>query len=221
MSIKKLLLCVAAMAIAMTAFASSAMAATDGVIKDSDGTIIPANKELKARGWASFTSLSGGIECHVTATIKATGALGTTGQVTAFAPATTTCKGVGAFEGCKVTADTVNNLPYAVTVTPTDLDVTGTIAINSTLSNCNTTSIVGVNLAFTAITLKVIKTGTNPITNTESKLGATGTTNDLIAGVEISGNGTAEILNAGTKLPVEAKGELEIEGTNRCTYKIT
>ena len=34
MSIKKLLLCVAAMAIAMTAFASSAMAAEDGVIKD-------------------------------------------------------------------------------------------------------------------------------------------------------------------------------------------
>jgi hypothetical protein len=222
MSIKKsLLLSFAVTAIAMSAFASSAMA-VDGTIKDTDGTVIPNGTSISLKGWAKFETLGTGIECHVTSTVVSSGS-GTTGSVTAFAPITSTCHGFGSiYNGCKVTSDSVLNLPYSATVTSTDVDVTSTnIAINSGLSSCVNTNVTFTNLSFEeGITLKPLKTGVRAVTNTENKLGTTTTAGagEPIAGVELSGLGFAE--NNLGELGVEATGELEIEGGARCTYKL-
>lgn len=219
MSIKKsLLLSVAAMAIAMTAFASSAMAATDGVIKDTNGSTIVEGTVLSAKGWAKFETLGTGIECHVEAAVKA-GKEGKVGEVTVFKPVAATCHGFGSiYKNCKVTSTSVENLPYPATVTPTDIDVTDEITILGSLNSCENTKLTFTNLFFEEATLIPLKTGANGATNTENHLGGTASAGEEIAGIEIEAEGEA-VNNIGT-LAVEATGELEIEGAARCTYKI-
>jgi hypothetical protein len=226
MSIKKsLLLSFAAMAIAMTAFASSALAAEDGVLQDTNGNPITdpvgAPVELHFTGWAKFETLGTGIECHVTALYTPTGTEGKTGDITGFTPITSTCHGFGSiYNGCKVTTDTVLNQPYHVTVTKTDFDVTSTnIVINSTLSSCVNTNVTFTNLSFEeGVTLKPLKTGTRAVTDTAGNLGTTAAAGDPIAGVELSAQGFAE--NNLGELGVEATGELELTSPERCTYKL-
>jgi hypothetical protein len=227
MSIKKsLLLSIATAAIAMTALAPSAMGATDGVIRDvtSPNGIIPANTGLHLIGWARFQTGGSGIMCHVTGQAETTGTTGTTGDATAFVITTSTCEGFGvAYANCTVTADSVNNLPYHVTVTPSDLDVTGNIQITSSLGatpgkTCNFTF---TNLSFEEITLVPLNT-TNPrtVTNTGNRLGNVAAAGEAIAGVRIEGEGEAEN-NTLIPFPVAAEGELELTSPERCTYKIS
>jgi hypothetical protein len=215
MSIKKSLLAMAVTALALMGFASSSMAATDGVIKDTNGSLIANGATLHAVGFAKFTASVGSFQCHVTGTIEATGATGTTGDVKQFnVPNLANCTGTGFLAGCILVHQTTTNLPYHVTVTPTDLDVTGSIVLHNHYSNCIITE---QTLTFSeGITLTPLKTGTDVVTGTSGKLGTTAAVGDEIAGVEISGNGT---VNPGG-LAVTASGKLELTSPERCTYKL-
>jgi hypothetical protein len=225
MSTKKSLLAIAAMALSLMGFASSASAATDGVIRDvTTNAIIPAGTELHAVGFAKFSSGFGNFECHVTANIKATGAAGTTGEVTNFSiPNTANCTGSGALAGCTLKSDTITNLPWNATVTPPggsipagDLDITdpSNIVIDNEFSGgffCPSS----LTLTFPSITLTPLKTGTTQVTGgTSAVLGGTAALNDPIAGVEISGSGTSPLGS------VTASGQLELTSPGRCTWKI-
>jgi hypothetical protein len=227
MSIKKSLLpSFAAMAIALTAFASSAMAAEDGVLKDvTTGNPItdPAGApvELHFVGWTKFETLGTGIECHVTALYTPTGTEGKTGDITGFTPITSSCHGFGSiYNGCKITSDSVLNQPYHVTVTKTDFDVTATnIAITNTFSSCVNSNVTFENLFFEeGATLKPLKTGTRTVTDTAGNLGTTAAAGDPIAGVELSAQGVAE--NNLGEIGIELTGELELTSPERCTYKL-
>jgi hypothetical protein len=227
MSIKnRLLLSVAAMAIALTAFASPTMAAEDGVLRDvTTGQPItdPAGGpvELHFVGWTKFEVLGTGIECHVTALYTPTGAEGKTGDITDFTLETNTCHGFGSiYNGCKVTTDSILNEPYHVTVTKTDFDVTATnIVIASTLSSCMDSNVTFLNFFYEeGITLKPLKTGTRTVTNTAGNLGTTAAAGEPIAGVDFSAPVVIES-NFG-EFGLEVVGELELTSPERCTYKL-
>jgi hypothetical protein len=233
MSIKKGLIALAAMAIAMMGLASTAMA-VDGKIRDvtSTSTEIPNARELHFVGSAKFSNANmptpDSYECHVTSVVKTTALGGSTGQVTKFEiPNTANCKGTGVFQGCTLTSHSTTNLPYSVTTTATDFDVTGTIVIHNTYSGC---LVEKATLTFSTITLKPLKTGTETVTGTSGRLGTTaaaGTSSadgDPIAGVELSGTGVADITALGfeTSENVTASGNLELsEAADRCTWYLS
>jgi len=230
MSMKKSLLALAATALALMGFASSAMAATDGVVRDvTTNAIIPNATELHAVGFAKFRdpATGGTFECHVTSVIKAEGATGTTGKVTSFGiPDTTKCTGGGVLAFCTLTSNTTDNLPYHATVTPPgagipagDFDVTGNIVLTQNFGGfC---PIAGANkITFNAITLTPLKTGAEAVTGTSGRLGTTAALNDPIAGIELSGTGTLDKPDGSTAV-IEASGKLELSSaTQRCTWKI-
>jgi hypothetical protein len=239
MSIRKSLIAVAAMALALMGFASSAMAATDGVIRDTvDNSIIPANREVHLIGWAKFDTSSGNYECHVTSVLKVTGSTGTTGHVKTFTvPDRSKCTGSGFLSGCTLTAFSNNTEglhPWHVTVTPPsetipagDFDVkpeseSEKIEIHNTFGGSCFGSGQSVTLKFSTITLKPLQTGTTTITGVPAgtgHLGGTATAAEpKIAGAEISGTGTVE---GGLGGSVTATGELEVTEADRCTWKIT
>jgi hypothetical protein len=226
MSIKRsLLLSIATVALAMTALAPSAMGATDGVLRDvnSPNGIIPAGTNLHFVGWTRIQTSGSGMMCHVTAQVEATGSTGTTGDINSFVIATSTCEGFGvAFANCTITADSVNNLPYHVTVTPTDFDVTGNIEITTSIGatptkTCNFTF---TNMFFEEITLVPLNTtNKRTVTNTSNNLGNVAAAGEAISGVRIEGEGEAEN-NTLIPFPVALEGELELTTAERCTYKI-
>jgi len=216
MRTKMSLIAAAAMALALMGFASSAMAATDGVVRDvTNNEIIPLNHELHFVGWARFGSGSGGMKCHVTAIAKATVSNGTTGQVTNFSiPDTTKCTGDGGLAFCTLTGDQVTNLPYHLTATPTDFDVTGNIVIHNQFGGFCPLS--EVTLEFSEITLKPLNTtNKRAVTNTAGNLGNTAAAGEPIAGVELSGSGSSPQVGA-----ITAEGELELTAPDRCTWKL-
>jgi hypothetical protein len=222
MSIKKSLLALVVLALAMMGLASSAMAATDGVLRDvTTNGIIPENKELHLVGWAAFaeTANSGNkFECHVSSVVKTVGATGTEGSVTSFGiPNTSHCTGHGLLAGCTLSSSTTDNLPYHATVTPTDLDVTGTIVITNTFAGAFCPITGNKSLTFSEITLKPLGTvSKHAVTNTAGNLGTTAAAGEGISGVELSGAGTLDPSTA-----ITASGELEIsEATERSTWKI-
>ncbi len=234
MNIKKSLLALVVLALAMTGLASSAMAATDGVIRDvTTNEIIPENHELHAIGWAKFSSSLGSFECHVTSIVKATknteGLQGRTGDVTNFSiPNTANCTGHGGLAECKLKKDTITNLPWHATATPPsetnpagDIDITPGTAGNIVIDNEFEGGFLcpaKVELVFTAITLTPLKTGTTAITGGASPGhlgGGTAALNDPIAGIEISGKGTSPQVGE-----ITASGELELTEPDRCTWKI-
>jgi hypothetical protein len=224
MSIKKSLIVLAAMAIALTGFASSALAATDGVVRDvTDNSLIPENRELHFIGFFRFDVPSvANFRCHVTTIVKITGATGTTGHVKTFTvPDFTKCTGGGTLANCTLSSFSTNTetgSPWHVTATPTDFDVTGNIIISNTFaSSFCLLSGKSVSLTFSSITLKPLKTGSNGATGTFNHLGTTAAAGEPIAGVEIEGTGTAE---GGVSGEVKASGELELTEADRCTWKL-
>jgi hypothetical protein len=223
MGIKKnLLLSMATAAIAMSTLVPSAMGATDGVLKDTNFANIANGAKLHAVGWARFQSGGSGIICHVTGTAEAIGLGGTTGNVTAFVITTSSCHGFGvAYQSCTVTADSVNNLPYPVTVTPNDFDVTDNIEITATLGATpfKTCNFSFTDLFFEEITLVPLATGTRTVTNTSNTLGNVVGNGMPIAGFRIEGEGEAEN-DFLIRFPVAAEGELELTSPERCTYTI-
>jgi|GEM_PF-3538964 len=229
MSIKKSLLAVAATALALMGVVSSASAATDGVIRDTPGGgIIEDGRELHGVGWASFTGESEphGIKCHATSVVKVTGSTGTTGHVSNFSvPNTNNCTGTGIFvTGCTFKSVTSKNLPWHLTVTPTDFDVTPPagkeieVEISVMGFMCPPTVIV----KLPSVTLKPLKTGTDKVTGTAGNLaeGKTTAAGEAIAGVELEGKGKAQMEPFGT-INVTVAGEFELTAPDRCTWKIT
>lgn len=232
MRIKKSLFAVAAMALPMMGIASPAMGVTqDKLVHVETGTTIPANREMHLVGWARFT---GGMKCHVTATVVATGTTGTTGHVKTFTvPDTTKCTGEGffTFQGCNElsshTATTTNASgvhDWDVTATTNDADVSRTAPNQMVLHLKPKGSCVfagsEITLTFGSITLKPLRTNPNFITTgtTGNQIHeTTAATGEQIAGFEISGTGTAHT-PPGT-VNTEASGELELTEADRCTWK--
>jgi hypothetical protein len=234
MSIKKSLIALAAMAIALMGFASTAMAVVDGKIRDvtSTSTEIPNNQELHFVGAAKFSNTSTppeSHECHVTLVVKTTALGGSTGQVTNFTiPNTANCTGTGVYNGCTLTSHSTTNLPYAVTTTATDFDVTGTIVIHHVFSGC---IVEKTTLTFSGITLKPLSTTNKAAaTNTAGNLGDTATAGTssadghAISGVELSGTGQghATVFGFESSENVTLSGKLELsEAANRCTWYLS
>lgn len=227
----RILLAFALAALALTAFASSAMA--EGQIRDvTTNETIPAKRVLHLVGWAQFTSGNEGVKCDVTATLEPTVVGGTEGTVTAFnIPDTTKCQYIGAkFNTCLLSAHGPGGLPWKVKTTKTpDFDITGNIVFNNTFKagSCPFVFPVGritrVKLTFAEITARPLKTGNEVNTGTSNTLGATAALNDPIAGVEISGKGNAEVEFDSTAVvnqATEASGKLELTSPDRCTWKV-
>ena len=227
MSIKKSLLALAAAAMATMAFASPAMA-TDGVIRDHEGTAaIGNNTEVHMIGWAKFTTGKGSFECHVTAVIKATGATGSTGDVTTFnVPDTTKCTGTGLLNGCKLTSHSSNTSFHATVTSNGKIDITktgGKVTIINTFSGC---LVKNLTTTFSSIELTPLKTGTtSPApTGTENRLGVTAALNEPIAGFEFEASAVMhveDIFGGKTEEAVITTGKFEITGAARCTYEIS
>lgn len=216
MSIKKSLLGLAVLAFAMMGFASSAMAATDGVLRDvTTNEIVPLNHETVFKGWAKFSSSIGGTTCHSKSVAKATNALGTEGTASFEVPNVANCTNEGGLASCTLTSVEVKNSPYKLTVTPTDFDVTGNIVLHNHYTGFLCPPEVTVE--FSAVTLKPLgTTSKHAATNTAGNLGTTAAAGEGISGVELEGSGTSP--QAGN---ITAGGELEIESaTDRCTWKI-
>jgi hypothetical protein len=236
MRIKKSLFAVTAMALAMLAFAASAMAVTeDKLVHVSTGTTIPAGRELTGNGWAQFlaTNGTGGMKCHVTSSIVTTGTTGTTGHVKSFNPVTSKCTGSGffSFQGCnELTSDTTTNTSphgstnyiWDATATKNDFSIFNTIDPHMVLHFKPKGSCVlngsEITLTFTEITLSPLNT-TNKrvVTNTAGNLGNTAATGEPIAGWELEGIGIAHI--GGSEVEVKATGEFELTAADRCTWK--
>jgi hypothetical protein len=224
MNIKKSLLALAVMAMATMAFASSATAGTGKVVHVTTGTPIPENRVLHFVGWAQFTSGGGSYKCHVTSASKATGATGTTGQVTQFTvPDTTKCTGTGFLNGCKLKSHTTTNLPYHLTATEADIDVTGNIVLHNEYESCFVSK---VTLTFSSITLTPAKTGkpsAETATGTAGRVAGIAKVGEAIAGAEIHGVGVAHVTTVfGTsEEATTAEGHLELSSaTDRCTWKL-
>lgn len=227
MRITKGLLAMVAMALALTGFASSAIAA-DGVVRDvSSNVIIPENRELHSVGWAKFQGEVGSATCHVTSIIKAVGTTGTSGNVTNFSiPDVTKCSFSGLIAGCTITSSTTDNLPYSSTVTAPgtgipagDFDVTGSILLTQTFAGAFCPIAGNNKITASAMTLTPLGAGTRTVTNTAGHLGVAAVLNEGIAGVSLSGSATLDKPN-GTSEPVTITGELEVTEADRGTWKI-
>jgi hypothetical protein len=222
MKISKSLFAIAATLIATMGLASSAMA-SGGVVRDvTTNAIIPNGTKTEYKGWAKFTGGLGAFTCHVVSTSEATGTAGNTGKVTKFeANGTENCSGSGFLAGCTLESHSTTNLPYHVTVTKEDLDVTGTIVLHNKYKGflCPLNG-EEVTLTFSAITLTPLKTGTTAVTGTSNKLGGTSKPGEPIAGFDISGNGEIHRETTGETEAITASGELEVSDANRCTWKI-
>lgn len=229
MSIRKGLLGVAVVAIAMMGFASSALAAEDGTIVDvENGKPIAVGTKLHLIGWAKFQGGLGGIECHVTSEVEATS--DTTGKVINFSvPDVSKCTRNGGLAFCTLNSVTSDNLPWHVTVTKTDFDVTsgsgiggGAIRITNVFSG-GFCAISGTSsLTFPeGVTLTPLKTGSSAVTGTTGHLlaGGTAAAGEPIAGVEIKAKGKID-KPSGAEEEINATGELELTVPERCTYKI-
>jgi hypothetical protein len=216
MSIRKSLIATAAMALAMMGLASSAMAATDGVIRDvTTNGIVPLNHETRFKGWARFGSESGGTKCHSESVAKATNSTGTTGTASFVVPSVAATACTSEIPGCTLTAVEVTNSPYHMTVTPTDIDVTGNIVIHNKYTG-TFCFFKEITIEFSSITLKPLNTtNARSVTNTNNKIGNTAAAGEPIAGVELSGTGTSPQVGK-----VEATGEMEVTGADLCTWKI-
>jgi hypothetical protein len=226
------LLALAALALGLMGFASSALAAEDGVLRDvSTGEIIPEGTELHAVGWWKFEGAAGSVECHVTTVIEAVGFTGSTGEVTNFSPDITHCRFTGFLARCSITATATDNLPYHATVTAPeagtkpagDIDVTeggsGPIEVVQTFAGAFC-PISGVNRITTEeITMTPLTTGAETVTNTENHLGGPAALNEGIAGIEFAFAGTLDTPSGGHEA-LTYTGRLELTEGQRCTWFI-
>jgi hypothetical protein len=229
MSIRKSMLALAVAAFAAMGLASSATAATDGVVRHvTNNAIIPDKTVQHAVGWAKYvTPENESVECHVTSNLTSTGTTGTTGHTTFEVPDVSKCTTKGGILGaCTVSKVTPTNQPFHVTVTPTDFDVTNTgggeIVLHTEFSGffC---AVDETTLTFPGITLTPTKTGNRAVTGTTIKLGETAKAGDPIAGVLLGGTGivhVTDVFGGDTTENVTASGELAVTGTNLCTWKL-
>jgi hypothetical protein len=217
MSIRKSLLTLAATALMLMGFASPTMAAEDGIIRDvSTGSLIAQGTELHAVGSVKYVIWLGSFECHVTAVIKATGTAGTTAQITSFTiPDTTKCTGSGFLAGCKIKSAITTNLPYSVTVTPADLEVTGNMVFLNEYPSC---VLAKQTMKFYKFTLRTLKTGTDVVTGTNGHLGTTAEEGEPIAGFELEATG---VMPGPPDKEITTTGELELTSPERCTYYLS
>lgn len=213
---KSVPLALVAMALALTT-APSTVSAADGALRDIDGSSIEKGATLHFVGWMRFAFSGNSIQCHITATVEATGPSAL--DVKQFSVDTNNCTGQGLFAGCKTTSVSVEGLPYAVTVTPTDFEIFSEVAIFYGLSNCVFVGFKTFDMLFeTGITLRPLATGSRASTNTSGNLGASASPGEAIAGVEIFGEGEANI--DGAAIPLITTGELELTTLERCTYEL-
>jgi hypothetical protein len=234
MSIKKSLLPLAVLALAMMGLASSAMAGT-GHIRDVKTGLPPeAGRELHFVGWAKFETANASLECHVTAVLVATGTEGKTGHIKTFTvPDTKKCKLTKKLEGCEFTKHEATTTgpsgeeTWDVTATKEDFDLSspGGIVIHNNFKGFLCPE--SVTLTFEeAITLRPLKTGTKPVTNTQNTLGETAKPGEPIAGVEfhvpksVKNTADLKIFTNVTKEEVTAVGELELTEPDRCTWEL-
>jgi len=225
MRFKRSIIAFAAAALATCAFASSAMA-NGGVLKDTNGEEITNGTQLHAVGWAKFEDEGGnGLECHVTAIIEAEN--GETGHVTNFTPETESCVGTGVFNECILVGHENTNLPWHVTTTASDFDVTGNIVIHNQLESCEPQLFIGsareATLTFEEITLTPLEEGERKVTNTENHLGNPAGSGVPIFGVKLHGKGVADVeFSSGFEQSPEitATGELELTEPERGTWQI-
>src|SRR4051794_9904748 len=85
-----------------------------------DGEPLNEAKELSLRGGEVIQVPAGAFLCNAEATMTTEG--GSTAQITAYSVELSSCGGLlGEFNGCEVTAATVANLPWEVTVNSADL----------------------------------------------------------------------------------------------------
>lgn len=109
---------IAAVAIAVFAGPASASAA----VWLHSGEPLSEAKELSLRGGEVIQVPAGAFLCNAEATMTTEG--GSTAQITAYNVELSSCSGLlGEFNGCEVTAATVANLPWDVTVNSADLTV--------------------------------------------------------------------------------------------------
>lgn len=227
MNIKKSLLALVVLALAIMGLASSVMAAEDGVVKDvTTNESIATGTKLHFVGWAKFQGELGGIECHVTSEVEATSA--STGKVTNFSvPDVTKCTRNGGLTLCTLTSVTADNLPYSLTATKTDFDVSDGTAVGGgpiRITNAFTGSFCAIagtsSLTFpSGVTLKPLKAGTRTITNTLGHLGELAAAGEAIAGAELSGTGKIDKPGGGEET-ITASGQLELAEGARGTYKL-
>jgi hypothetical protein len=192
------------------------MAVTDGVVRDvSDNSMIWLRHEVRLKGWTRFGSEAGGTTCHSESIATATNSNGTTGNASFLVPSVSSTACTSEIPGCTLTSVQVTNSPYHLTVTPTDFDVTGSIVIHNQYTG-TFCFFKEITVEFSEITVKPLNTTNKRIvTNTGNNLGNTAAAGEPISGVEISGSGTSPQVGK-----VEASGELEITGADRCTWKI-
>jgi hypothetical protein len=225
MKIKKSSLTVTAAALVGMVLASPATA-FDGVMRDvTNNSIIPNGTTTHYVGWMKYSGGLGSFACHVTINSEAAG-FGSTANVTAFTiPSTALCSGSGFLGGCQLETHSETRLPYYLTVTSTDFDLTSGYAVLGIEIHEKYKGLFcplageGVTLTFSSITLTPLKTGTTTATGTSGKLGGTANTGEPIAGVEISGNGSID-REEGSEEAITVSGELEVDGLNRCTWKL-
>jgi hypothetical protein len=235
MSIKKSLLALAVLALAMMGFASSAMA-EGGHIRDVKTGLPPeAGREFHFVGWAKFETGAGSLECHVTAVLVATGTEGKTGHVKTFTvPDTTKCKKGGGIANCTfksheaTTTGPNGEETWDVTATKEDFDLTsstGVIVIHNKFEGFGCPSEITLTIE-ESITLRPLKTGVKIVTNTQNTLGETAKNGDPIAGIEFhvekSKKSTADVktIFGTTKEELTVAGELELTEADRCTWEL-
>jgi hypothetical protein len=180
MKLKKMLL-LATMALAVVAFAAPAAAHAEQHEFNEATESYEGPLKFTAAGVGSY-------ECQVTVSINAEG--GTTAEVEAFTPTTSTCVGTGAFTGCKLKEHT-SSVPFTAHTTETnDLKITdepGNIVIHNVYEGC---LVPETTLEFAEVTATP-----NPTTGP-------------IHSISISGTSTSGVVASGT---VTAEGEELIE----------
>ncbi|HEY2480277.1 MAG TPA: hypothetical protein VGI17_16305 [Solirubrobacterales bacterium] len=119
-SLKTPLLAAAATLVAIAALAGPASASASVWLHN--GEPLAKHVELPLRGGEVIQVPAGAFHCNAEATLSTEG--GSTAQITAYNIELETCEGLlGEFNECQVTAATVNNLPWSVTVNAEDLTV--------------------------------------------------------------------------------------------------
>jgi hypothetical protein len=110
----------AALVVAVAIAALAGPASASASVWLHDGEPLNEAKELSLRGGEVIQVPAGAFLCNAEATMATEG--GSTAQITAYNVELSSCSGLlGEFNGCEVTAATVENLPWDVTVNSVDL----------------------------------------------------------------------------------------------------
>lgn len=196
MSIKKMML-LATTAIAAMAFAVPAGASASGMFYH-NGAELKGTANVNFSGGIAFFTGLGGIECvgHAEAELKTS-----SGSVKSLVITTSTCKGFGAFAGCKVIGDEPTT-PWALTPTANVIDLQGVVIHNEFEEIAGGP---GCGAEFATINFENVTLTPND----KTKIGS----------VTVSGEGIVEVF--GLELEAEALGALSVTSGNSGTYGIS